>query len=732
MPPYLFLALQTVVAAVPAPSKCDRLADSVVATADSFPDRAVNFARDVAGDCRDDFDALFRAGRAINHAATFRGSQQNFRLREGARRLLSRAVLLHPRDAVAWLEYGTLLRKIGGVQVDAQRALKKAVELADQFPDSTAPTLLAGLDLQRARFAQDWVDRARWLKNAGTIGVSTLECNAIGAFCTNYTAPAMFNQSLKDASPIDPDLQTHREELLQYYERVLHYDPNLVEAAERYARELALGDEWERVLSAARGFADRGLEPGFFGAVAALALDRMGRDAAADSAFRAALPLLPDTLRRWFDRPPRGLDSIPDFWTRSRPLWVTPYNELLLGYRARVAYALLVLRDREAEVLGPETPMGDALLRYGWPTMITQVDRNSGAVAAGISSAFSATMLENCTGNDCGAPSEAGDQGGGRWLFWTYAMNRPSMIFELTPGIKVARYMRDAPAEQYASDLRAKDPLVFQSKIAPKQFRLPAQVVRFRGATADQTVAEIFGLVPAQQMSLPPQDSVTTGLFCFRDTTGFPRMAEQRGAFVPGQALALNYRVPLPEGRYFYSLEALAPAFGGAATTRGALLAPRWNPDSLLLSDLLIAHALRERADGPSLTVQDLTLDASRTLTVLPGATVWAVWEVYGITPGARGTARYDVTLTLEDTASRPLGVRLLARLGLASAAGTPAVSLSWSAERQESPDGRALEYVAVGLPEDAKGSYRLVVTVRDPATGRTASTARVIEVAGQ
>ena len=36
-----------------------------------------------------------------------------------------------------------------------------------------------------------------------------------------------------------------------------------------------------------------------------------------------------------------------------------------------------------------------------------------------------------------------------------------------------------------------------------------------------------------------------------------------------------------------------------------------------------------------------------------------------------------------------------------------------WSAERRLSADGRALEYVALELPTEAVGEYRLAVTVR-------------------
>src|SRR4029077_19122485 len=109
------------------------------------------------------------------------------------------------------------------------------------------PLLLATLDLQRARYSQDMVDRQRSLKSPAGLAVSTPSCEAIGAFCENYTRPEQFNQALQEAPRLDQGLGQRRDDLLHLYDRVLAHDPQNVEAAERYARELALGGEWERL-----------------------------------------------------------------------------------------------------------------------------------------------------------------------------------------------------------------------------------------------------------------------------------------------------------------------------------------------------------------------------------------------------------------------------------------------------------------------------------------------------
>jgi len=314
---------------------------------------------------------------------------------------------------------------------------------------------------------------------------------------------------------------------------------------------------------------------------------------------------------------------------------------------------------------------------------------------------------------------------GGRWLFWTYAMDRPTMIFEQHAGVRVPRYMRDAPAEDYADQLRKKSPLTFTSKLAPKSYQLPVQVARFKGEIPGATTLAIYGLVPAQQMALPPGDSITAGLFVFNDTTGFPIAAKQVSRYVPGEGLALSYRVPLTAGRYSYDVEAYARGTG-AATARDTVALPTWRADTLTMSDLLVAHELNPRTDAPSLTWRDLLLQPSRTLTVTPGSNLWLVWETYGLKPTDTGMGHYHVAVTVQDVTAKPLLVKLLGRIGGKRAA--QGVTLEWDSDRPLALDGRALEYVSIELPVEATGDYLLVVTLKD-GLGRTTHTSRRISV---
>ncbi|HET7790376.1 MAG TPA: hypothetical protein VFD85_13320 [Gemmatimonadales bacterium] len=732
----LLLLLLQIQAPIPG-FRCGALADSVgVAIASTR--NALPFAQRLVLECRDDFDALFRAGRAINGVTRFaEASAADLPLRVRAGELLDRAARLHPFDAAAWFELGLAQKKRGGLELEAYRSIQRALDLARDHPDSTSPALLADIYFQLARRTQSWVDQFRWLKDPHDLAVTTPGCGSLGAFCSNYTRPAEFNERLARAPWVALDLEGERDSVISLYRLVLRLAPGKAEAGRLLLRELALGDEWERAEASARGLAAGGVETGFFSAVAGLAERRLNHLAAADSLMRSAIPLLPDTLRRWYEHPPSGLDTVSDFWRRSRPLWLVPYNELELEYWSRLTYAFLVLGSDEGGVLGPETPQGDALIRYGWPRVETQVVRDA-RQALNEGQQDAAAVILGCMKSDVGGPvcnsprgeGMSGDQSGGRWLVWTYESDQPSLIFEQRPSARVARYVFDGAAENYATQLRRASPLTFTSKLAPVTVRVPVQVVRFKGDSAGGTTAVVvYGLVPAGQMHVSAGDSITAGFFVFQDTAGFPAAWQSTGRFGGGPALGLTYRLGLPPGRYAYSFEALAPAYGAAGSTRDSLVLRAWHPDSLQLSDLLLAHRVDPKRDGPSLTWSDLDIDPSRTLTVVSGSSVWVVWETYGLRPGPEGTARYDVSLSVTDLSAKPLPVRLLERLGLKDAAPRAAISLAWTSERPLAPDGRALEYVGLELPQGAVGRYDLTVTVRDPATSRTATTERAIDV---
>jgi len=586
---------------------------------------------------------------------------------------------------------------------------------------------LSALHLARGRELQEELDRWRWLKDGSRLPVTTPTCfMAYGAFCENYDQPTEFNQALADAPSISGDLASRRQAVLAELDVALRVDASNVVAALRYDRELALGEEWDTLAASAnrqqRGNADSAL----LLAVRGLALARIGQLEAADTLFQRAVAVLPESLRARFTQAPPHGDSAVTSWDSQRSLWVTGFNEALVEYRARLTYALLVLGNPETGVRGDETPQGDVLIRYGWPRMISQVQREMDKVMT--PTQVREALDPQAQGARAGIYS-VGSRGG-RWVFWTYRMDEPSFAFEVGQYQRLARPIRESQADAFLTVAHNDRPFAFHSRVAPHRFQLQAQVVRFHASNPDTTLVAIYGIVPSALYGIPPREALATGLFVFADTAATPRWQRQ-GTFDAGPGLDLSYTLSLPAGDYRYRIEALAHAESVAATRVDSFTTANESPDSLSLSDLLVALSANPMVGDEPTRWTDLAISPSRTLTFAPGANVWLVWEVYGLKRGESGRGEYTVTLELLGRTRRSLPVRLLSRIGLAKGERTPRVALEWQNTRLLAPDGRAVDYVAIQLPEDIKGEYELAVTVAERGTNRRATARRAITVLG-
>ena len=144
-----------------------------------------------------------------------------------------------------------------------------------------------------------------------------------------------------------------------------------------------------------------------------------------------------------------------------------------------------------------------------------------------------------------------------------------------------------------------------------------------------------------------------------------------------------------------------------------------------------MAQQVTPSSHGQPVTWRDLLIEPSRTLTITAGGSVTLVWETYGLRAGAQGVAEYHVRLAVEDANARPQLLRLLSRFGLGGKPSGTAAVIEWDAQRPLAPDGRALEYVSVQLPDDAAGTYAITVTITDRTGRLTRATRRITIVAG-
>lgn len=713
--------------AIPASQQagCVALADSVVAAVSEAASRTVTLADRLRRTCQSDFSALFVAGQALNRASA---GNQNRALRDRAEALLARAVVVNPRHAAAWFEYGVLLKRRGGMPVDAQRALRRAFDLAERNPEATPPRALAEMLLHQARFDQDWVDRLRNLRDGERFGTFTPACSSLGTFCENYTHPAAFNGLLTDAPVIDRDFDQLRTRLLSLYRKILALDPQLGSAKWLYARELALGEEWRALLGLGLN-AELPAER----LVLALARFRVGEYGLADTLFRTAIPRIHDTVRTWFEQPPLGVGEGETFWRRARPLWLTEINEIELEHWARVAYAVLVFGDSTAGAVGPETVQGQALVRYGWPKRITQVTREGSRVLSA-SRQYAIEYFLNCVPADAGgdpglcevsgAQGTARDDSQGRWIFWTYDETRPSHIFELRSGMRVPRHMRESAAEDYARQVAEATPITFASRLAPSRVDLAVQVVRFRGDTTDRTVVGFLGPIPNMGFAVETADSIKGGLFLFNDAPDLPLVASSTRRY--SSQGSITTWLFAPAGRYRYSLELLADARGMSAVARDTLTAPHWAPDRLIMSDILVAGEIRPSTGMTPRTWRDLEIHAPA-LSADAGKSVHVLWETYGLAQDGRGHLNYRVQFAIRDREGRSLPSRILRGLGVVRPSNEPVIE--WQEDQPAGPGGRALNFIEVQIPTEADGKHEISITITEASTGRTTSVRQFLVV---
>jgi len=196
---------------------------------------------------------------------------------------------------------------------------------------------------------------------------------------------------------------------------------------------------------------------------------------------------------------------------------------------------MLVLRDREGGVSGPEQHREDALLRYGAPHHCDAGSRRMRSKVLDWSQHYNA-MYSGCLWDTMERrdASPAAGRGtaksiGGLVAFWTYEKDRPSYDFEQTAGIRVAALRGETPrAVRQVRCAGRRRQVRVQTCHRPVQ---DACSWRDSRDGADQTVvALVCGLGrdrPTDESAARRFDRYGGGGCCFRDTMGMTPVARQ-------------------------------------------------------------------------------------------------------------------------------------------------------------------------------------------------------------
>lgn len=502
--------------------------------------------------------------------------------------------------------------------------------------------------------------------------------------------------------------------------------PDIVLTRRRHYAALGAADRWEELRAAA---ARRAAHPRC-DAVDLLALGlarhRLGEGRGADSAFAAAVPLLPPGERirltsaaRILPRSERQrLAALPlvereqveeRFWLLTDPMWRTAANEVRREFLARVAQAELQWGDGSASA-GLDSDAGTVLLLNGPPAFVrTRTADGRGPVL------------------------------GRAWIEWRWATGS-TMHFALAPD---AREMRLPPAVRARADEMLGQRGAFWANVPELRgidtIAVQAALFRAAGDSADLFVAARLptqrlarGMAPAGALELALWIRDVDGALVRRTDARWPLDAAARAA-----PAVRAWRERLPRGNHLLRVEAWEPVQGVGArgvAPPATLDDARFALHGFGLSQVLVTDGVASRrGTGPTdrwsdyLVVPnpgDLPRDREAAL----------LWELYG---DSLTTLRaYRVVVTLERPDAR--AARSVVEQARDAVIGdAPRRTRSRDrltvryARRHPAPAAVRVEQVDLGAFAVEPGRYVLRVDVVDDESGRVATTTRLVTVRG-
>jgi GWxTD domain-containing protein len=437
---------------------------------------------------------------------------------------------------------------------------------------------------------------------------------------------------------------------------------------------------------------------------------RMGDLAMADRLFREAIPRLPAAARaRYEDLSPlvppwaremyegmtprqRGLYA-SRFWRDADPDPVSPENEAQLEFWARVTHARLLWGMTS---LGVWDMRAQLYIRYGPPRMI---ERNS-ALRADISM-------------------------NGTWLVWIYPELGMRVWMEATNPLAAYR----APFSCYStlampypdSIAQRKDLCAVESgwalfrRLAPtvQALDLGCTIARFDGDDGRRVLAQAES--PGE-----PGDHLTaewvvldSALEVVKRFTG--EMAPS--ACRPTQARAASFASALAPGRYRIGV-AVTDEHGRRGVARRDLVVPS-DAEGLELSDLVVTCGPPNLSVVPGAGVR---LEPETGLFPAGEDQLNAYFEIYHLVPNADGDAQFEYTCSVSSA-------EVDRRSWLSRALAPRKLPATIEVSRRETTKGPLRrQYLSIPLRSLPSGRYRVVVTVRDVATGtETKNTAQFV-----
>jgi GWxTD domain-containing protein len=398
-------------------------------------------------------------------------------------------------------------------------------------------------------------------------------------------------------------------------------------------------------------------------------------------------------------------------WDRSDPLYLSDVNEVYVAHLARVLFADLMFGDPSRRRWGSDTDRGTILVRYGPPHSEWQLARDGGKEMSEteIASAYAIMKDGDGASDPLNINQTSWHHGGGRWIFFNYGTDQPSFVFAKQLRWREVRHIGDSYSSQWANELREMDPARYVPSFPVEE--LPVQVARFRGESEGEVEVDFYSAMPSTQSGIT-DDSLQVGLFAFDEN--YRRVIEQRRVIATHKSSTpVTFSVPMLLGKYSVSVEGRGVA--GAAVYRDSLVVGRFPPDSLSMSDLVIAYTVTPRVRNPA-ERRDFAIQTNQRLTLARNDLLALYWELYGLGLDDEGLAHYLVTITIEGSGGEQAGLaRIVRAIGVALGVAGERESPELRYERVARPvDGRAMEYMDLHVDFEKPGEYTVFMRIVD------------------
>ncbi len=668
-------------------------------------------------------DAHYHLGRLYTHRAS--AVETDFRDRLKAEKALLEALRLNPGDPRYLLELARLRLK-QHMRIDAERLFGRALEGAEKLGD---PEVLSEVHfnlgyIKELRYQALQHRRLSPLFRGPPVGELSL--------MSEYRPERYGNAYLDDSGPIEGSGDADRERMVEHYRAALRYDPYHVAAAVRLMGYLLdehrLG-EYLAIARRLRAAHPERPEPLLY---LGLGLHAAGREDEAGEAFEDGLARLPEeergaieNLAQIMTRSAASDYLVMDdeareeynarYWRVFDPLYLTRSNERRLEHLSRVAYADLRFSAPEAGLRGWETDPGIIYVRYGPPLEI-------------------ATFGANTT--DRGNPYAIGR----RSIIWTYGKNGPLFIFRQMPGYLSTRFAGDY--HFIAENYRQATPALYDNiPSIPKLLDLPVQIARFRGKAPDEIALEIHAAIPlvdlAENLDLR-QGEIETGVFLLNreGETIIERVKTELLTYAesPDVNEFRSWRIITPPGGPIVAaVEARDAVTWRAAASRDTFTAEPFPSDSINLSDILVADAIRLLTEEP-VSRFDFEIFPNAALEFRPGEPVHIYYELYGLRQDDEGFASFDVSLQVR-VKKLKRGGGIAALIGAIADAwgfsivGDDRLELRYSREVKLNGRDRVTEYLSLDPREVPEGEYEIRLRVWDQLGEQMARSRRAFQV---